>query len=271
MYSIDINFLRDRSLNDDQTQPEIKPKQTSTSLNDMLPAVGGVLVGLLALGAAGGWWWQVNNKTANINQEIQKIQAELDAAKAQNAEIGRIRADIEKIDREFQAFGSILNQVKPWSALLADIKDRMPPNIQLEAIIDNGMDEEGAISVSIEGFGATFSDVNNFLLTLKESALVDSSNTYIETVDPTDNPITLETALEEGEDSPVLISLKPEEVIEFNVAVALADISAIELAAELERKGAEGFTARYKVFEQQGLIDVISQTPEPTDTEEQPQ
>ncbi|NJN75916.1 MAG: hypothetical protein HC796_06505 [Synechococcaceae cyanobacterium RL_1_2] len=237
MYSIDINFLRDRALNE-ESKTTIKPKTNSASFNDIIPTFGGVAVGLLALGAAGGWWWQVNNKTANINQEIQKIQAELDAAKAQNAEIGRLKGEIAKIDQEFQAFGSILNQVKPWSALLADIKDRMPPNIQLETITDNGLDEEkGFISVSIEGFGGTYTDVNNFLLTLQESSLVDSGKTFIESVDPTDNPITLETALKEGEDSPVLIKLKPEEVVEFTIQVALTDVSSLKLASELERKG----------------------------------
>lgn len=133
MYSLNINFLKDR--------PEFQSKsgkgkagKSGAALAGKTPLYAGVAVGValpaLVAGLLGYLILQINalnENQARLDQSLAVLQAEIDRAK-------QAEDEMKVINTQTEGLAGVFDKVRAWSAILGDIRDRLPPGVQVEAI-----------------------------------------------------------------------------------------------------------------------------------------
>lgn len=134
MYSLDINFLRDRPEYKQDEPAKVSTKKGSGSVKDQLPLIGALLFALgINVVVMGAWWWSTNenNKLTTVqttlDQEVTKLNTEATAVKVINTET-------DKVTAEYQALAGVFDQIKPWSAMLQDLSSRTPAGVKIAKI-----------------------------------------------------------------------------------------------------------------------------------------
>jgi type IV pilus assembly protein PilN len=269
MYSLDINFIKDR--------PGYKPdKVTRRPLKLRLPAGNlspvylGLVTGLLLPALVGGGWLFLQNQNGQLEQKIAQIDADLNRLGIQEQEIKKIQEQTNQIQAETQALATVFNQIRPWSAILQDLSDRIPRTVQIENIKQTtaatppqgqpapnqpapqqSQPTPNPVSgIEISGIARSFNDVNDFLLILQQSPFFESKETKIVTAELIDNPIVAAPVLQ----SPKAVPLKLPQVVRYTIQSSLSDAQASELLRELERKGALGLVTKIRTLQQIGVI-----------------
>jgi type IV pilus assembly protein PilN len=114
--------------------------------------------------------------------------------------------------------------------------------------------------IEINGRGKTFEDVNNFILTLKQSAFFNPDDTHLVSADLAEGYSTLKpiktensTTMSPSEQEAVerLARLKMPKIVNYKIQTTLKRVPAADLMQELERKGAVGLVSRLKSLKQQ--------------------
>jgi len=133
MYSLDINFLKDRPENQ---APESLPKaaRRKSPVGEKLPLYLGVGIGLLLPALAGGVLLFVQSQTADVQGRQAQKETELNAIQGKIKQVEQIQSRITEVKTQTNSVIGIFNQIKPWSAILQDIRDRTPPNLQIKTI-----------------------------------------------------------------------------------------------------------------------------------------
>ncbi|WP_377481064.1 MAG: PilN domain-containing protein [Microcoleus anatoxicus] len=134
MYSLDINFLRDRPEYKQDEPSQAPTKKGSGSAKDQLPLIGAVLFAMgINVAVMGAWWWATNENNklttlqTTLDQEVTKLNTEATAVKAINTET-------DKVTAEYQALAGVFDQIKPWSAMLQDLSSRTPAGVKIAKI-----------------------------------------------------------------------------------------------------------------------------------------
>ena len=119
--------------------------------------------------------------------------------------------------------------------------------------------------LDITGTAKSFDEVNNFILTLKQSAFFNPDETQLintsmmapVTVERVKPPVVVPAATATATGTPI-IPVKPNKLevrlVEYKIQTTLKRIPAADLMRELERKGAVGLVARLKSLQQQQVI-----------------
>lgn len=269
MYSLDINFIKDR--------PEYRTAKVTQRISRPGIAVGklstlylGLAAGLLLPALAGAGWFFLQNQNAKLEQQIAQIDASLSRLGIKEEEIKKLQEQTTQIQTETQALATVFDQLRSWSAILQDIRDRIPKTAQIENIKQiaatapvavqpapnpaappAGQPAPNPISeVQISGVARSFNDVNDFLLSLQQSPFFKPTGAKIVTAELIDNPITVTTVSQ----LPGAVQLKLPQVVRYTIQASLSDAQASELLRELERKGAVGLPARIRTLQQKGVI-----------------
>ncbi len=287
MYSLDINFLKDRPEYHQAEKGSESPKaKKQIQMGEMTPLILGVIVGLLplALVAGIGFLW-LPQQNAKLEEEIAEIDAELQTLQAEKNKINNLNTQIQQVRQETEALATVFNQIKPWSAILQDIRDRVPAGVQIQAIEQTETETEAAddaegsaplptINLEISGTARSFDDVNNFLLTLQESPFFQDEETHIVNAELEDNPAKLEVPQKEDGETVAEITYELPKVVGYTVETSLTNVPASELLREIDRKGAVGLVARIKALQQieqnpatETETPVPSPSPSPSPTE----
>ncbi|MBD2295836.1 PilN domain-containing protein [Anabaena sphaerica FACHB-251] len=259
MYSLDINFLKDRSpaeLN------ENKPVRQPINVEDLKPALLGVGVGLCfpALVFVGSWLLQ--GQIDRLTQQIGKLEQESKELDGKIANITKIKDETASVKDQTQALVTVFDQIRPWSAMLQDLRDRIPANVQVETIKqippviqaqNSGVTKPSnpAGLLEINGYARSFSDVNDFLLSMGKSKLLSAAESRISTAELVDAPpitgaIPPETKSE--------VKIKPPQVVKYTIKASLSNVPASELIRELEQKGTVGLVDRIRSLQKTGAI-----------------
>lgn len=266
MYSLDVNFLNDRVLvPGPSTQAKAAPAKP-------VPMLLGLAVGLVPLAGVGILWFVLQNQTAQLQEEQAKWQAALEQGKAKEAELKSINDQIVAVNNETNALATVFDQIDPWSAILQDIRNRIPPGVQIRSVQQSDPDPTTTAAaapaspdpnnpqpaavlptsrVEISGFARSFSEVNDFLLLLKRSRLLQGDKTQLVSAAWVENPIQLE--LPENRQN-VELEVKLPKVVEYKIQTNLSDASASELLREWERNGAVGLATRLRTLQNKGVI-----------------
>ncbi len=269
MYSLDINFLRDR-----------KPQKSTSSgprpainRGDLKPLYIGLAVAVcLPALVAGGWMilqWQNNQLQQNITQ-LDQENKDLDA---KIGNINQVRTEIASVKAQTQSLVSVFDQIRPWSAILQDLRDRIPPTVKIETIRQTPPEAppqgqpppanspKGSPGVAptqslpnpaggleITGMARSFGDVNDFLLSLQQSSLFNAKDTKIITAELVNAPVP--PGITPNKD----LAAKPLEVVKYTIKTSLSSVPASELIRELEQKGTVGLVARIRSLQDTGVI-----------------
>jgi len=280
MYSLDINFLNDR--------PEYKSDATSKRAkaapvrsDSKAPYVLGGLAMVLLPAIAGGLWFFLQTQNADLEQKSAALDAQLGQLQDVQKKIATINAETAQIKSETQALASVFNQIKPWSAMMQDLRTRTPPGIQItlvkQLLVGQGVvaaptpaapASPGAAAspaaappaptgvIQISGIAKSFNDVNDFMLVLQKSSFVKASETRLLTSELKETPPLQDLNLSDAPQTKIdLKSLPPfPKEVHFQIQTALSDIPASELMRELELKGAAGLVTRIEALKQKGVI-----------------
>ncbi|HIK03360.1 MAG TPA: PilN domain-containing protein [Trichormus sp. M33_DOE_039] len=252
MYSLDINFLKDR--------PAYQPKSDKKSgvklpSGNLTPVYIGVTLGVGLPLLVGVGLWFLQGKTSELEQTIAQLEEQSKKLDTEIANINQIKAQTNAVKGETQSLVTVFDQIRPWSATLEDLRDRIPPTVQIENIkqippvpaVEGQPSPNPAGGIEITGLARSFDNVNDFLLSLQQSRFLKSSESRIITATLVDAPITV-TTTKNG------VAIKPPQVVKYTIQSSLSDVPASELIRELEQKGTVGLVTRIRRMQQTGVI-----------------
>lgn len=282
MYSLDVNFLKDR--------PEVLGKKEAgrdgsgqVTTRELTPLFVGVGVAALLLAGVGGWWYFANNSNNELEQQITEVNGQISAVDAKLGESRKIVEETNRIDGETKALASVFNQIKPWSAMMQDLRDRIPPGVAIASITQadvapspaptptpspaKGANPKQANQVSlastptakveITGYARSFNDVNDFLLTLQKSSFLKKDQTQLVSAELKDDPTQIEKpkipTTTKAKTTPPQLTYELPKVVTYRIQTSLSDVPASDLLRELDRKGAIGLVTRIRALQEQGV------------------
>ncbi|MBC6419349.1 MAG: PilN domain-containing protein [Prochloron sp. SP5CPC1] len=246
MYNLDVNFLKDRSLDDSSSQSTLPTKKLNIEIGEMVPLIAGAVVMVLLPVLAFSWSSYLKYLTAQTQKEIGNIEQEIQGLEAKRATVKELEGKLSTLKQESRALVSVFDRIKPWSAILQDISDRTPVTVQIDSIVQ---DTSGLLQ--IDGMAASYEAVTDFVLTLKESEFFQGTNISLKSARLTSNPSQLDyTQSEEG----ITVEVELPQVVEYQIEAELSETPASELLQELEQKGAVGLVNRIKNLKEKGLL-----------------
>jgi len=272
MYSLDINFLNDRP----EYRPEgarQKTRVVSTDSKQPLFIGAAVAVGLLAMAVGSLLFLQAQN--ANLEQRQSELDSQLGDLTAKQKQIADINTQTKQIKDETGALASVFNLVKPWSAMMQEVRDRIPPGVQILTITQSTPSNQptpqpspspGAAAptvtppasvLQITGIANSFNDVNDFLLVLQKSNFLKAENTKLMKATLQKEAVKIEPAkLQNAQQQSLTADQLPQlpRQVEFQIETALSDVPASDLLRELDRKGAVGLVTRIEDLQRKGVI-----------------
>ena len=272
MYKIDINFLKDRKLDTSTVGTTAFKKKTDTPLIEKLPILIGAGVAVAFIAATGGALFFLNNQKTTTASAIAQLDAEIQRLQGQNAQVNAIKTEIDGVNREIGILASVFNQIKPWSAMLSEIGSVTPPSVQIQSISQS----ENKI-LTIAGYADSYDNVNDFVLTLKNSRFLDGEQTKLTTTSLADNPsqrisnrqqlideVNGNTPTEGGTTNSDLITLP--QVVSYSITAQINDKPSEELLNVLNSRGAIGLVSRLTNLQRKGALkleEIANTTPTP--------
>ncbi len=260
MYSLDINFLKDRP--EYQKTTATKVQKTSIQLGNLIPVYIGVGVGLVLPGLMFIGLSILEGKTAELTQEIAKLEEESKSLDGQIGNINKIKAETASINSQTKALVTVFDQIRPWSAMLQDLRDRIPGKVQIETIRQIAAPPPGvpgttpintAGFLEISGFAISYALVNDFALSLGQSKFL--NETKIITAELIDAPaITGFLPPKADKFSKSDVKVKPLQIVKYTIKTGLSSVPASDLIQELEKKGTVGLVDRLRNIKKVGVI-----------------
>ena len=282
MYSLDVNFLNDRDDLVGQRGGE-RASAPPTPVGSMTPLIIGVAVGLLLPGLVGGLWFFLQQQNAQVQQEIDQLKVTLGGLQQAEQQIKQLTDETNRVKSETVALASVFNQIKPWSAVLQDIRERVPPNIRIQSIDQKQVVATAApaapaapaagannpkpgtqpanpsnnmtTKLEITGSARSFDDVNYFLLTLQRSPFLKSNETQLISAKLQENPNKLEFNYPQNQNQAGgRVTYELPKAVGYTIQTSLNDVPASELIRELDRKGAVGLVTRIRTLQDKGVF-----------------
>ncbi len=256
MYDIDINFLKDRKL--DALSSPTAYRKKSVSNEEKLPLFIGGGIAVALIGIAGGALLLLNAQKSSQNKQIAQLDSEIQRLQGKTAEVQQIQAEIDNANREVAILVSVFEQLKPWSAMLSEIASVTPSDMQISAI-----SQVDSKTLSINGYADSYDRVNDLLLTLKNSPLLDAEFTKLDTTSLVDNPnqiifnlSQLNTNNDQQNGQPTGVQVELPKVVSYTITTAITEESSIQYLNQLNRQGATGLVSRITTLRRKGALDL---------------
>ena len=275
MHNLDVNFLNDR--------PDLKPggggrpplagaggrsarSGFSSRSESKTPLYAGIatLVGLLGITGLAFVYFTMQKGT--LSEKQAELDTKLGTLEAKRNELAAANKKVASAEEEIKALASVFTQIKPWSAISQDIRDRLPGSVQILGISQvpgaaagaataPGPDAVYTRNLIIKGAANNFDQVNDFMLVLKKSSFLNPDETKIVTADREPRKSLQSVSLPVANPNATTAS-KPIKLpgrIGFVIQTQLTDVSSAELLKELERKGTVGLLNRFEALKNKGV------------------
>lgn len=195
--------------------------------------------------------WILDAKNVELGQTIAQLEQEKQSLEGQIGSINKIKEETNRIKQETQALVTVFDQIRPWSAMLQDLRDRIPRTVQIENIkqiaplapVAGQPAPNPAGGIEIIGVARSFNNVNDFMLTLQQSRFLKATDTRITTAELVDPPIPPGITLPQN--------FKPPQIARYTIQSSMSDVPASELMRELEQKGTVGLVSRIRNLQKQ--------------------
>ena len=273
MYKINVNFLKDRKL-DSLTGGTSIRKQKQTPIGERLPILIGGGVGAALIAFVGGAWILANSQKSQNTKAIAQLDAEIQRLQGQSGQVAEIQAEIDQINQKIAVLVSVFEQIKPWSAVLAEIGAITPETIQIKSL-----NQSGGRRLNLSGTAKSHADVNDFVLSLKNSPLISTRSTRLNSTSWTDNPsqVVLSRAQlaqnqdqqsdqfddEDESELPALdLDVSLPEVVNFSITTRITSKPSQQLIDLLRSRGAIGLVKRIDALRARGALDAASKAPD---------
>ncbi len=235
MYTLDINFLSDRAAAEAQAVER-------TPIADSQFLIYGGAVTVVALALVGGAWFFLNSTNEGIQTKLSSLKA------TESQLTGKLKA-LEEQENQLKAIQARTGQLLtlfvgnfPASAIADEVRKRTPITIQVNSITQATVPASAANPtqssvVNLDGKATNFNELNDFLLLLKASPLLDGEKTKLISS-------TLQQATSDANFT----------LVNFKIETTVTSKSPAELLPELQKAGADGLVARVNLLRQQGVI-----------------
>ncbi len=262
MFSIDVNLLRDRP---GFGKEEVSRGAAAGPANNTPLILGGVAavaaVGLVLLGSA-----LLSFRNQQLAEEQRNLDDQLAKIAPQLSELDKLKGEEQRIKSETQALATVFNQIKPWSATLQDIRDRVPSTLQIAKIeqaapppppapaapppTDGASPPPAAAAapapppvvttdLSLTGKARSFGDINDFVLTLQQSPFLVAGSSKL---------IQAQRAAQDAQDA------KGPGLVDYKITTTITGVPASEILQALSKNGATGLVSRINFLKQKGVI-----------------
>lgn len=248
MYSLDINFLRDRGLDSSADKSSNLAQKREPSMAEKIPIAAGAIVALVFPAMTFGYLKTVTAQTATAEQEIKQIESEIADLGNQNKKLEAAEQEIEKAEAEVGALVGVFEKIRPWAAILQEVSDRTPTGVQVDSIQQS--DEEGAIKINLAGIASSYDDVNDFVLFLQRSPFFDANNIKLNGATTTEVDLEVENEKDLPKNSTLIVPTG----IKYDISAQLNDVPSSQLIQEIDKKGSIGLVTRLKTLERTGAI-----------------
>ena len=248
MYNLDINFLKDRNLEQSVDLSRDFATKKEASIGDKIPIALGAIIFLLAPLITFSYHRSVKAKTTNVKQEIQQLESEIADLGNQNKKVEAANAEIQKVEQETAALVGVFEKIKPWAAIMQEVSDRTPPGVLVESLQQSG--SGSGTGINLAGVARTYDDVNDFVLFLQRSPFFDGKQIRLNGASKTSFSVEIENR--EDLDLPDNASLKIPEGVKYTISAQLNNAPSSQLREELEKKGSIGLVTRLKTLERKG-------------------
>ncbi|PZV14091.1 MAG: pilus assembly protein PilN [Leptolyngbya sp.] len=258
MYSLDINFLKDREVR--VFDPKPRARGGPAVVGDRRPLFFGLAAALVPLALVGGYWAVTRNQVNQLQARSAELDSELAQLSSQLAEISTIQQQIDAVRAENNAFVSIFDEIVPWSALLQDIRSRTPARVQIVSLAQTTTTAEAADpsvaptesdALSLNGVACSYDEINDFALVLQRSPLLQTNT----------------VAISQAQQQPTLLDPQTQGrcpgtavgdvdfLIDYTIGASITDIPSSQLIDELERQGTVGLVSRLQALREKGVIE----------------
>ena len=186
-----------------------------------------------------------------LNADLDDRRAELQAKVDEQGRVAEVVAAAEARAQEAEdsarALVTVFDQIKPWSAMMASVRETIPGGVQVTTVEQSEEEIEGQArqKVELRGVGLTFDDVNDFVLVLRRSPFLDPENTALVSSRLIENPETVTLP----DNAPPGTEVRQPKVVQYTIRSVLSDRPASELLAELESTLAVGLTSRIQTIQ----------------------
>ncbi|NJO42589.1 MAG: hypothetical protein HC865_18725 [Cyanobacteria bacterium RU_5_0] len=216
----------------------------------------------------------LQNQNQQLAQRRDELDSQLTALDAQLDVINQINAEITQIDAENRALATVFDRIKPWSAVLQDVRGRVPVGVQIGNIEQLEPERVAAPSpspnaspspdaaqtpppapeppqsrIQITGYARTFNDVNDFVLTLQRSPFLESEEVKLVTSQLVDNP----TQITFDENANANLEVELPQVVQYTIEGSLTNLPASDLLQDLERTLSVGLSTRIQALRDRGI------------------
>lgn len=247
MYSLDINFLKDRGL--DRTAETVIPEKKSQSpIAEKIPIALGAIALVLFPGFAFGYLKSLETQTAAIEKDIQQMEGEISNLGNQNTKLDEMQEQINKVEAETKGLVGVFEKIRPWAAILQEVSDRTPPGVQVDSIQQNGSDSN--LGINLAGIARSYEDINDFVLFLERSPFFDGNKIVLNGASLSD----LGVEIDNEDQVPENFDLEVPQGVKYTISAQLNNEPASKLIEEIEKKGSIGVVTRLKTLEDQGAI-----------------
>lgn len=259
MYGIDINFLNDRV--DRPMEAIVSVKRSGGSTENKAPMLMGLGVAIATFACVGGSWMVFQQQQKSLVAENAMLDSQLAELQTKLAKVDTTRQQTQAVESEVQALASVFERIRPWSAIVRDVQGRIPSRTQISRLVQNvpgatpagaaapaeGATGSAAGGLEIGGNACSFSDVNDFLLTLKNSPFLEGES--VEITDATLGPEVPGRCPGEAENG------SPLSLVAYTIKADIKSIPATALLYELNRQQeSTGLAARIRALQATGAI-----------------
>lgn len=266
MYSLDINFLKDRP-DYKKDLPKIKVKK-GPAIEDPKPIFIGAGAAIAVNCVAFGALLYMGHVTANLEEDLAEKNAQLSKLTAEVKDIEAIKTKAKTFKDEADALATVFNDIKPWSALLGELGALMPSGVKIARIEQK--EEKGKAPpppakgkeappapkattlLSLSGTANSYGEINDFLLLLERSPFFEEGKTKLLGATKKANPTRLALTSSQAGLVPQLPELP--QVVEYRIEVSLNPRGASELLPQLKERGALGLVDRIETLKEKGAI-----------------
>jgi type IV pilus assembly protein PilN len=231
MYNLDINFLSDRAAAEAQAaaRPPIADSQF---------LIYGGAVALVALALVGGAFVVLNAANEGIQQELATLPAKESELNTKLKTLEGQENQLKEVQDRTNKIAALFVGNFPTSAIANEIRSRTPITVQVNSITQKSPSPtDPTQSILVDGKVTNYNELNDFILLLKASPLLDAEKTRL--VSSTLQQATIGANFT---------------LVNFIVETAVTSKNPAELLPELQKRGADGLVARVNLLKQQGVI-----------------
>ncbi|MCW6034861.1 PilN domain-containing protein [Spirulina subsalsa FACHB-351] len=268
MYSLDINFLKDRAAiptGGGSGFVQAKTPKRQIAKEELIPLGIGGGIAVLCLGLVGAAYFWIDYETTRTQNTLSGLQADISQLEQIETQIAQLEAQLTVAQEQTRGLAGVFAHIIPPSAILQSVRDVTPSSLKISAIEtitpqDTGQEVEGGGRpmpiLRISGVADSYDNVNIFLLNLKESPLFNGESARITEAELVDDPHKPEPA--EGVTIEVGDALDDIKVVRYSLEIAMQDVSEIptaELIAYYGNRGAAGSVIRLQALKNKGILE----------------